>query len=77
MRGYCSISVCTWNLKVGCTLSCSERFCLKAKLAAMPCLQLLRNVINQVPDTTESRQEKKSLEQASFRRIMRLPFAFD
>ena len=34
-------SVCTWNLKVGCTLSCSERFCLKAKLAAMPCLQLL------------------------------------
>ena len=28
MRGYCSISVCTWNLKVGCTLSCSERFCL-------------------------------------------------
>ena len=53
------------------TLNCSERFCLKAKLAAMRCLQLLWNILNQVPDTTESRQ--KSSEQAGFRLIMRLP----
>ena len=60
MRSYCSY-LRTWNLKVGCTRNCSERFCLKAKLAAMRCLQLPWNIINQVPDTTESRQ--KSSEQ--------------
>ena len=40
-----------------CTLNCSERFGLNAKLAAMLCLQLLWNTINQVPDTTESKQK--------------------
>ena len=58
-----------------CILNCSERFCLKAKLAVTRCLQLLWNTINQVPDTTESRQ--KSSEQAGFRIIIRLRFAFD
>ena len=58
-----------------CTRNCSERFCLKAKLAAMRCLQLLWNTINQVPYKTESRQ--KTSEQASFKIIMCLRFAFN
>ena len=45
----------TWNLKVGCTLNCSERLCLKAKLAAMRCLPEVESSRTSLASRTSSR----------------------